>query len=282
MSKPRSKWNGELFHKWIREGRGQGVLKEYIPFIQIHDIPSLGICSRIISFTVGRLHHLLSRNELAVFYILDFDEDIIDIREQIPLLDPDDIHDLTRIVKMAEDIGIKYPRDPKSKYPYVMTTDFLVTRKDGTQKAFSIKESKAFEHKRTRELQEFERRYWKWRGIPWQIVTELEINYDRARNIQWIYSALDIDSIFPDADLRKEVMEYEVRLYENTEYSILKIAKKAERRFNLAGGFGLTAFQRLLFEKKLPFPLDEPLDLMSPRLYKNNKGGMISCLEIFQ
>ena len=48
---------------------------------------------------------------MSIFYILDFDEDIIDIREQIPLLDPDDIHDLTRIVKMAEDKEI-YPMLP--------------------------------------------------------------------------------------------------------------------------------------------------------------------------
>ena len=95
MAKARSKWNGTVFHRRINEGRGIGTGKDYRPFIQIHDFPSLGICTRIKSETVGRVHHLFSRNELAFFYILDFDDDVIDIREQYPLLDPEDPHDLS-------------------------------------------------------------------------------------------------------------------------------------------------------------------------------------------
>ena len=116
MAKPRSKWNGSVFHRRIDEGRGIGTRKDYRPFIQIHDFPSLGICTRVTSETVGRVHHLFSRNELAFFYILDFDDDVIDIREQYPLLDPEDPHDLSGVVEMMEGFFIATTKKMDSIY----------------------------------------------------------------------------------------------------------------------------------------------------------------------
>lgn len=281
MAKPRSEWTGDVFHRRIDEGRGIGVGKNYRPFIRVHDFPSLGICSRVTSVTVGRVHHLFSRNELAFFYILDFDDNVIDIREQYPLLDPEDPHDLCGIVEMMEDVGIKYPRDPKSKYPFVQTSDFVVTTKTGHH-AYSIKESKEYDKYRVRELQELERRYWLWRNVPWTIKTEQEINFDLASNIRWIYHARDIGDFFPDLTLCYDVMAYEKEKYEKTTFSIGRIANDAENYFRIGNGLGLTSFQRLLFEKKLIIPLDKPLDLMAPRLYCGQKGGWHSCLETYQ
>ena len=281
MAKVRSKWNGNVFHRRIDEGRGIGTGKNYRPFIQIHDFPSLGICTRIKSETVGRVHHLFSRNELAFFYILDFDDDVIDIREQYPLLDPEDLHDLSRIVEMAESFGIKYPRDPHSHYPYVQTSDFVVTTKTG-HCVYSIKESKEYGKERVRELQELERRYWKWRNVPWNIYSEWEINYELASNIQWIYHARNIDSFFRDLALCSDVMAYEKEQFEKTTWSINRIANDAEDYFHIECGLGLTSFQRLLFEKKLSIPLNRRLDLMAPRLHYGKEGGWRSCMETYQ
>ena len=61
-----------------------------------------------------------------------------------------------------------------------------------------------------------------------------------------------------------------------------RIANDAESYFHIGDGLGLTSFQRLLFEKKLVIPLDKPLDLMAPRLYREQKGGWHSCLETYQ
>jgi len=281
MAKQRAKWSSAVFHHRIDEGRGMGSGKEYLPFIQVHDFPSLGTCTRVKSETVGRVHHLFSENEKAFFYILDFDDDVIDIREQYPLLDPEDPHDLSGIIEQMEDAGIKYPRDPISRYPYVQTSDFVVTTKTGL-KVYSIKESKEYDKARVRELQEIERRYWKWRNVPWSIKTEQEISYVRAKNICWIYHAKDIGSYFGDLAQCMEIMAFEKEKYEKTSYSIQRIAREAEDYFHLCSGLGLTSFQRLLFEKKLIIPLDKPLDLMAPRIYRGEKGGWQSCLEVYQ
>ena len=282
MAKPRCKWNPSTFHNRLNEGRGQGKGKDYSPFIHIHDIPSLGICTRVTSETVHRVHHLLSRNELAFFYILDFDENIIDIREQFPLLCWDDPHDLNPIVSLAERHGIKYPRDPKSKYPFVQTTDFLVTTKDGSLHAYSIKESKEFLKPRVRELQEFERIYWKEKGIPWTIVTEIDLDDFRSYNIQWIYHARDIGAIFTDWKLLEAVMSFEQELYLTTPLPIVRIAEEARQKFGLSDGLGLTAFQRLLFEHRLILDLTDRIDLYAHRPSPCNRQETYPWLERYQ
>ena len=118
MAKRRREWDMRTFIRLLSEGRGQGTGKDYIPFVMIHDIPSKGICTRVTGTTVGRVHHLLSRNELAFFYILDYDTAVVDIREQFPLLDMDDPLDLVPVIELAESLGIIYPRDPVSRFPY--------------------------------------------------------------------------------------------------------------------------------------------------------------------
>ena len=73
--------------KYINEGRGQGLGKDYIPWIKIQHFPSNGRVSRIKSWKTGRVHHFLSDLETKYFYYLEWQDDVIDIREQFPLID---------------------------------------------------------------------------------------------------------------------------------------------------------------------------------------------------
>ena len=58
--------------KWIKEGRGQGFLSKYKPFLTVKDNKSLNNrSSRVYGYKTGRTHHLFSDLELAVFLILD-------------------------------------------------------------------------------------------------------------------------------------------------------------------------------------------------------------------
>ena len=80
MGKPRSNWNWNTYYRRIKEGRGQGTLADYLPWLTIHDLASLGVVSRVLGFTTGRIHHLLSGYETAFFYILDASPKALDIR----------------------------------------------------------------------------------------------------------------------------------------------------------------------------------------------------------
>ena len=80
-----------------------------------------------------------------------------DIREQYPL------QDLDLAMEIAKEMGIKYPVNEKSKTPYVLTTDFMLTVKQDkktVQIARTFKTTKDLGKKRTIEKLELERRYW--------------------------------------------------------------------------------------------------------------------------
>ena len=62
MSKRKYGWS-EKKNDYIKEGRGQGELSNYIPWIKIQDISSRGNASRLIGWTAKRQHELLSNLE---------------------------------------------------------------------------------------------------------------------------------------------------------------------------------------------------------------------------
>lgn len=47
MAKHKRVWNENQYRKYLAEGRGQGVLDDYKPWVQIQDFPSQGMSCRI-------------------------------------------------------------------------------------------------------------------------------------------------------------------------------------------------------------------------------------------
>lgn len=71
-----------LFEK---EGRGKGAGADYKPWLTVQDVPSTGRSTRLLGIHTGRTHHLLSDIERSLFYRLDWEDSVVDIREQFPL-----------------------------------------------------------------------------------------------------------------------------------------------------------------------------------------------------
>ena len=113
---------------------GLGTLEEYKPWLRVQDVKSEGLSSKIQGLKIKREHHTLSQIETQFFYLAEFSDSVIDIREQfLPL-------DLSS--KIAKTIGIKHPRISPAKDLNVMTTDFLLTRSlngETWYEAFNIK-----------------------------------------------------------------------------------------------------------------------------------------------
>ena len=90
MSKRNHSWNENKYNRFVNEGRGQGVGKEYKPWLTIQDFPSMGRVSRILGWKSGRIHHLFSDLQARYFYMLEWEDTVTDIREHFPLLDLED------------------------------------------------------------------------------------------------------------------------------------------------------------------------------------------------
>ena len=272
MAKHRVQWSFKTYHRRIKEGRGQGVLSEYKPWITIHDLASRGVVSRALGLKTGRIHHLLSRNETAYFFILDASDKVVDIREQYPLLGVDET------VRIAREAGIRHPRDPKSLYPYVLTSDFVITTKTGIC-VRSVKETDELADRRVREKLEIERRYWAERNVDWKIVTEDVIDFQKARNLEWLRKGTYLKQMLPDAFDEEEVLSYFLGIYENSCLPVCDIAALTEKKFSLEEGAGILAYQRLILGNRIGVDLALPMDTVSAR--PGNEGRHYSWIQTY-
>jgi hypothetical protein len=96
--------------------------------------------------------------ERNYFYILEYSDNVIDIREQYPLLPIEDT------ISIANELGISYPRHPEIGEDIIMTTDFLITvsTEGGVKEvARTIKSKDDLLDKRILEKFEIERVFWK-------------------------------------------------------------------------------------------------------------------------
>lgn len=206
--------------------------------------------------TTGRIHHLLSNQELWYFYLLDWSEKTIDIREQFPLSD--------YAIKIADRLGIHYSYDRKSGFPYVLTTDFLITTEKGTV-ARSVKLAKDLDNPRVCEKLEIERQYWKNKGIEWRLVTENEISRVKARNIEWLFSGNPLEETIYEDEKRNQGMEYFLFLYEDVKIRFPDILMEVEQNFGLKDGTGICIFKELVRCRKILLEMEKPINLSEPR-----------------
>jgi len=243
VAKHRHIWNNSTYNKYLREGRGQGVGAKYKPWVHIQDFPSSGMVSRVAGTTTGRIHHLMSNLELSLFYLLDWSDDVLDIREQYPLLD------VTQAIDIAENANIRYPYDPKSGFPYVLTSDFYLETKQGAA-VMSVKPSLELGKQRVREKLEIERRYWTVRGIQWSIMTENEINRTKANNIEWLAQAKDLSVFGLSEAMQNACCKYFLESYSISGTAIGVFFKAVEMKFGLIAGMGLNIYKYLAYWKQ--------------------------------
>lgn len=256
----RSEWNEEKLQRYIKEGRGQGEYESYKGFTQIHDFGSLGRSSRIRTWKCNRVVHLLSDIETRYFYLTEFDDSILQVKEHFPLMNYEDV------VGEQEDIDIKKFKDKQSGFPYVLTTTFLITFKknDGStyDVARSVKASHELEKKTVIERFELIRRYFEKKEVSWGLVTQKEIPFVKAKNIEWIHPARFLEET---TDFNKDDISYLTQiliesLYKKTR-AIREITSSFDAQLNLEAGSGLLLLKHLLATKQIKIDMDKKIDL---------------------
>lgn len=182
-----------LYKTKKKQKRGHGRGAEYRPYEKASEFNSIGTCSNIIDWKTGRHMELLSQGELAVFSMLRWDDNVLDIREQFPL-------NMYKVWQIADHEGIRVSKNLEN----TMTTDFLVTFRDGTEKAYSVKDSrKVLENMRTVEKLYLEKKYWKQEGVSYEIVFKEEINMILVNNLRLIMEYYDERKVYDVVSLIK-------------------------------------------------------------------------------
>lgn len=99
--------------------------------------------------------------------------------------------------------------------------------------------------------------YWAKHGVDWKLVTEDEINQQKARNIEWLFQASGLPETFGNLEIFEECLSCFEDIYFHTDYSILMVAKEVERRCQLDAGMGIRVFQYLVQSKQIAFYIDQ-------------------------
>lgn len=251
------KWTEEKIRRMEAEGRGKGTGQNYLPWIQITDFSSRGNSRRVFSQKTRRIHHFLSDVEWHLFLLLEFSDEVTDIREQYPLKREDTI-------SIALERRIKHPTYPGTTIPSVMTCDFLVTRQQNNVsilEAFDCKLTDEAETPRSLEKLEIHRVYFQESDVPHHLVFHSKLPKAKVRNLEWIRSSLprqgEIEEFQGDYEQHCQRMLNDIASTTKT----IPVSEFCERYDTLSGatpGSGLRAIRILLYEKRILTDLNEP------------------------
>lgn len=274
MAKRKRENYEKVNEKKRKEGRGQGHFESYKPWINIQDVASKGLASRIKGIKTGRSHQILSNLELAYLYLLDWSDEVVDIREQYPL-------DLPETLALSKEVGIIHPPRSNPHNPLVITTDFLITIRQsiGTKEvARTIKYSKDLTNTRVLEKFEIERLYWKERQIDWGIVTELDIDEVLIKNTKWLYRFCRKESLpfqLKDSQITK-ISNYMLPFVQKRQKALRDITSECDEEFDLIPGNSLALARHLIATKSWivnilkPIRPEQILDLISTNYKEDN------------
>jgi TnsA endonuclease N terminal/TnsA endonuclease C terminal len=275
MAKRKRATTKQQTEKRLKEGRGLGTFENYKPWLRIQDVSSTGLSTRIKGWKTNRIHQLLSKLELSYFYLLEWSNEIIDIREQYPL-------DLTETKAIAFELELKHPTDPTTKEAIVMTTDFLITveKPIGLREiARTIKYAQDLNEKRVLEKFEIERVYWGNRNISWSIVTEKDIDITTVENIKWLHPCREreyLPSGLSEKQAQKAFSKMS-QMFKAESISIYNVTQFCDFEFQFESGISLKLFRYFLANRLWTIDISKSLN---PRINfhlqnQNLKGEQI-------
>lgn len=256
----RSPFTEDDVDRLVAAGRGNGEGAAYIPWVNVRDFSSLGVCFRPTGWRSGRVHEFFSTVEYHCFLILQWMDSVVDVREQLPLLP---IEDTKRI---AQCLGVEHPRHRFSRKPVVMTTDLVVTRVDGGQRlteAISCKRSSDLQDTRTLEKQEIERLWWAEQNIRWSIVTERELNGNLVKNLVWVEDHWALGVPEEEDRIRIAASAYD-GIHQTPSASLSRVCNALDDRLGHPPGTALAVARHAIARKWWKVPMNIAINAQMP------------------
>ncbi|RST76165.1 heteromeric transposase endonuclease subunit TnsA [Siminovitchia acidinfaciens] len=260
------KWSDEKVVERIKQGYGSGSGMDYKPWIHVVNGPtSKSFAQRPKGWKTNRKHQLLSILEFHTFLFFEWEEAVIDIREQYPL-------NRTKTEVIAEKLGIKHPnfdrRNTKDKQQVlsVMTTDFLLSVKNNDEIgyiAIAVKPSEELDKKRTIEKLEIEKTYWEEKNIKWGIFTEKDLNDNFINNLKFIHNHKGPLPQFERKYFDNLSAKLVKGIHENSDQVFQYFFDNFDGTFNLEEGTAISLFRYCLANKFIMTDMLKPIDFSS-------------------
>ncbi|OBA03953.1 hypothetical protein A9P44_20255 [Paenibacillus polymyxa] len=229
--------------KWIKQGKGQGMGKHYVPWFTARQVPSQGRTHTAKGIKSGREHLLLSDLEWYYFYLLEWSDVIEGYREQYPLLP------IEETIQIAEDLGVDHPIDPQKRELKVMTTDFVIDQDDNPVDVVNIKPANKITLREVEKM-EIERQYWEARNVGWSLVTNKDIPVPYAMNIQYVHKAYNLAPYhITDQHVMKARALMEQRITDLS-YKLTDITDQVDDALGLKPGNSLVIVRHLIMTRQ--------------------------------
>jgi hypothetical protein len=254
----------------LLEGRGKGQGTSYVPWLKVHEFGSKGRVHKIYGWKYPREYHLMSDLELYYFLIMQGQKNIIDIREQYPLLP------LEQTILIADELNVIHPpmrlKDLKDKT--VMTSDFLfIVDKGRTMEKLvrTVKMEADLENPRTIQKLEIEKLYWNRKGVDWGIITDSQIPIIMAKNIYSIYNHYfwDVQNDYSKDIIDNFTYDFEDKLIKYN-FDVLKTTNNFDGIKQWKSGESLNFFQYLLTKKILETDFNVKFNFHTIKVWINN------------
>jgi len=228
------------------ENRGTGELQTYIPWHNVVEVGSKGSSFRPFGIKTNRMHVFLSTIEYRYFLLSEWNDEVVDIREQFPL-------DFNTTKSIARDIGVKHSQNRGR--PIVTTTDFVITVKSDNGYSYlarAIKTESELSNPRTIEKLTVEREYWNQKDIDWKLVTDKDLPKILIKNIEILRPNFQR---FEAGDTHN-LVERNIRFYwnqynEQQTINVIRLCNSIDERLNLDTGTSLKVFKYMVYSKAI-------------------------------
>ncbi len=240
----------------LKAGLGQGAGKNYSSFLRFTDFSSTGGNFIKRGILIDRDYLFLSDLEYYTFRIVESLKNVIDIREQFPLLP------FSKTYLIANQLNFSHPINQRTKEFIIMTSDLLVTYTDKTV-VYSVKYSSDLEDKRVLEKLSIEREYWRQKDVLYRIITEEDINLTLAENLVMLseyYYREDLGSIAANKIEFGLLCNCFKEKFSKRKESIYSFTREFEDLFLLEPGQGFTIFYYLVSHKEIKVDLMIPIE----------------------
>lgn len=237
--------------RFIKDGYGQGDGSSYKPWIRVQDVSSRGRSRKISGFKTGRQHHTLSDLEFFYLLLLEFSNEVLDIREQYPLFATAKARDI------AAEMGIAYPKYPQTQLPFVITSDFAVTLQvPGEKPRLAIRTCKYEEEltdpkkgPRVIEKLELEKAIWADIGFSdWKVVTDRLMNPNLMYNLDWLHGSAWVNKAIATEEETLRFIEAAVHTADGTR-KLSSVIRSVSTMAGLPYSTGSSLFKYLVWNK---------------------------------
>lgn len=270
----------------IAKGAGSGSLDSYIPWFRIGSFSSRGASSWIPSVRMVRTHQTLSTGESNFLVLMEFNDRVLDIREQYPILDYSATHAIaiSRNIKPAYYMG--------TSVPYVFTADLMLTMDDGAsgtyQEGYSVKSKREFtklsKHQLLREMQKFEiqKEYWQRQGIQFQTVWSEDLPTIRIKNLMLLRVWANLpDSVASPANIDRMIQIIgSINFSKVVDLPLAKLIREISRCTFIEYGIAKGLFFYLAWHRYIVIDLDQHvLTMQKPVVLKSiSKDSLVRKL----